>query len=80
VAYAGKGIRAYGNLLIIKHGNDYLTAYAHNQTLLVKEGQTVQAGQQIATVGHTGSNRDMLHFELRCQGQAIDPLSALPAQ
>ena len=80
VAYAGKGIRAYGNLLIIKHGNDYLTAYAHNQTLLVKEGQTVQAGQQIATVGRTGSNRDMLHFELRRQGQAIDPLSALPAQ
>ena len=80
VAYAGKGIRAYGNLLIIKHGNDYLTAYAHNQTLLVKEGQTVQTGQQIATVGRTGSNRDMLHFELRRQGRAIDPLSALPAQ
>uniref|UniRef100_A0A8W7PFV4 LysM domain-containing protein n=1 Tax=Anopheles coluzzii TaxID=1518534 RepID=A0A8W7PFV4_ANOCL len=51
VAYAGKGIRAYGNLLIIKHGNDYLTAYAHNQTLLVKEGQAVKAGQQIATLG-----------------------------
>jgi murein DD-endopeptidase MepM/ murein hydrolase activator NlpD len=51
VAYAGKGIRAYGNLLIIKHGNDYLTAYAHNQTLLVKEGQAVKAGQQIATWG-----------------------------
>lgn len=80
VAYAGKGIRAYGNLLIIKHGNDYLTAYAHNQTLLVKEGQTVQAGQQIATLGHSGSSRDMLHFELRRQGKAIDPLSALPAQ
>ncbi|WP_159879264.1 MULTISPECIES: peptidoglycan DD-metalloendopeptidase family protein [Aquitalea] len=80
VAYAGKGIRAYGNLLIIKHGNDYLTAYAHNQTLLVKEGQTVQAGQQIATLGHSGSSHDMLHFELRRQGKAIDPLSALPAQ
>lgn len=80
VAYAGKGIRAYGNLLIIKHGNDYLTAYAHNQTLLVKEGQAVKTGEQIATLGHSGSNRDMLHFELRRQGQAIDPLSALPPQ
>lgn len=80
VAYAGKGIRAYGNLLIIKHGNDYLTAYAHNQTLLVKEGQAVKAGQQIATLGRSGSTRDMLHFELRRQGKAIDPLSALPAQ
>ncbi len=80
VAYAGKGIRAYGNLLIIKHGNDYLTAYAHNQTLMVKEGQTVKAGQQIATLGRSGSTRDMLHFELRRQGKAIDPLSALPAQ
>jgi lipoprotein YgeR len=80
VAYAGKGIRAYGNLLIIKHGNDYLTAYAHNQTLLVKEGQTVKAGQQIATLGRSGSTRDMLHFELRHQGRATDPLAALPAQ
>ncbi|MBV8680843.1 MAG: peptidoglycan DD-metalloendopeptidase family protein [Aquitalea sp.] len=80
VAYAGKGIRAYGNLLIIKHGNDYLTAYAHNQTLLVKEGQSVKAGEQIATLGHSGSSRDMLHFELRRQGQALDPLSALPSQ
>jgi len=80
VAYAGKGIRAYGNLLIIKHGNDYLTAYAHNQTLMVKEGQTVKAGQQIATLGRSGTTRDMLHFELRRQGKAIDPLSALPAQ
>lgn len=80
VAYAGKGIRAYGNLLIIKHANNYLTAYAHNQTLLVKEGQTVKAGAQIATLGHSGSNRDMLHFELRQQGRAIDPLAALPAQ
>ena len=80
VAYAGKGIRAYGNLLIVKHGNDYLTAYAHNQTLMVKEGQTVKAGQQIATLGRSGSTRDMLHFELRRQGKAIDPLSALPAQ
>lgn len=80
VAYAGKGIRAYGNLLIIKHGNDYLTAYAHNQMLLVKEGQTVKVGQQIATLGRSGSTRDMLHFELRRQGKAIDPLSALPAQ
>ena len=80
VAYAGKGIRAYGNLLIIKHDNNYLTAYAHNQTLLVKEGQTVKAGEQIATLGHSGSSRDMLHFELRQQGRAIDPLAVLPAQ
>lgn len=80
VAYAGKGIRAYGNLLIIKHGNDYLTAYAHNQTLLVKEGQAVKTGEQIATLGHSGTSRDMLHFELRQQGRAIDPLAVLPAQ
>ncbi|RQO76290.1 peptidase [Aquitalea sp. FJL05] len=80
VAYAGKGIRAYGNLLIIKHGNDYLTAYAHNQTLLVKEGQAVKAGQQIATLGRSGSTRDMLHFELRHQGRATNPLAVLPAQ
>jgi len=80
VVYAGKGIRAYGNLLIIKHGNDYLTAYAHNRELMVKEGQRVTQGQQVATVGHSGASRDMLHFELRHQGKAIDPLSALPAQ
>ena len=80
VAYAGKGIRAYGNLLNIKHNNDHLTAYAHNQNLLVKEGQSVKAGDTIATLGRTGATRDQLHFELRHQGQAIDPLPYLPAQ
>ncbi|KUM04555.1 peptidoglycan DD-metalloendopeptidase family protein [Chromobacterium subtsugae] len=78
VAYAGKGIRAYGNLLIIKHSDDTLTAYAHNQQLLVNEGDQVSAGQTIATMGDTGANRVKLHFELRLRGQAVDPAPYLP--
>jgi len=78
VVYAGNGLRGYGNLLIIKHNADYLTAYAHNRTLLVKEGQSVTSGEQIAEMGDTDSNRVMLHFELRYQGRTIDPLSSLP--
>jgi lipoprotein YgeR len=80
VVYAGNGLRGYGNLLIIKHSGDYLTAYAHNQTLLVKEGQTVAQGQQIAQMGSTDSDRVMLHFELRYQGRSIDPSRDLPAR
>ena len=80
VVYAGNGLRGYGNLLIVKHDADYLTAYAHNRTLLVKEGQTVAQGQKIAEVGNTDSDRTMLHFELRYQGKSIDPARSLPAR
>lgn len=78
VVYAGNGLRGYGNLLIIKHNGDYLTAYAHNRTLLVKEGQTVAQGQKIAEMGDTDSDRTMLHFELRYEGRSIDPSRSLP--
>ncbi|WP_027210949.1 peptidoglycan DD-metalloendopeptidase family protein [Burkholderia sp. WSM2232] len=78
VVYAGNGLRGYGNLLILKHNTEYLTAYAHNRVLLVKEGDTVAQGQKIAEVGDTDTNRVMLHFELRYQGRSIDPSRALP--
>lgn len=77
VVYAGQGIRAYGNLLIVKHDEHHLTAYAHNQRLLVGEGQTVRRGQQIATAGSSGADRVKLHFEVRVRGQAVDPLPYL---
>ncbi|WP_025600505.1 peptidoglycan DD-metalloendopeptidase family protein [Burkholderia sp. WSM2230] len=78
VVYAGNGLRGYGNLLILKHNAEYLTAYAHNRLLLVKEGETVAQGQKIAEMGDTDTNRVMLHFELRYQGRSIDPSRALP--
>jgi len=78
VVYAGNGLRGYGNLLILKHNTEYLTAYAHNRALFVKEGDTVAQGQKIAEVGDTDTNRVMLHFELRYQGRSIDPSRALP--
>ena len=74
IVYAGDGLRAYGNLLLIKHNDEYISAYAHNEKLLVKEGQFVQANQEIATMGNTGTNRVMLHFELRKRGKAVNPL------
>ena len=74
VVYAGAGLRSYGNMLIIKHNDIYLSAYAHNQRLLVKEGQHVKAGEKIATMGSTGTNRVMLHFELRKRGKPVNPL------
>ena len=80
VVYAGNGLRGYGNLLILKHNADYLTAYAHNRVLLVKEGQTVARGEKIAEMGDTDTDRVMLHFELRYQGRSIDPSRALPAR
>ncbi|HTR10788.1 MAG TPA: peptidoglycan DD-metalloendopeptidase family protein [Paraburkholderia sp.] len=80
VVYAGNGLRGYGNLLIIKHNGDYLTAYAHNQALFVKEGQSVAQGQKIAEMGSTDNDRVMLHFELRYQGRSIDPTRQLPAR
>ncbi|WP_061146758.1 peptidoglycan DD-metalloendopeptidase family protein [Caballeronia arvi] len=78
VVYAGNGLRGYGNMLIVKHDDDYLTAYAHNRAILVKEGQTVQQGQQIAEMGDTDSDRTMLHFEVRYMGRSTDPARYLP--
>ncbi len=77
VVYAGDGLRGYGNLLIIKHNADFLTAYAHNRRLLVKEGQSVAQGQQIAEMGDSDNDRIALHFELRYKGQSIDPVRYL---
>jgi lipoprotein NlpD len=78
VVYAGSGLRGYGNLIILKHNNTYLTAYAHNQTLLVKEDQGVRRGQKIAEMGSTDAERVQLHFEIRKQGKPIDPAKLLP--
>lgn len=78
IVYAGDGLRQYGNLLIIKHDADYLTVYAHNRSLLVKEGDSVKQGQPVATMGDTGSDSGiMLHFELRYRGKTIDPIPYL---
>jgi murein DD-endopeptidase MepM/ murein hydrolase activator NlpD len=78
VVYAGNGLRGYGNLLILKHNGEYLTAYAHNRVLLVKEGESVRSGEKIAEMGDTDTDRVMLHFELRYQGRSMDPSRALP--
>ncbi|WP_284620070.1 peptidoglycan DD-metalloendopeptidase family protein [Aquabacterium humicola] len=78
VVYAGSGLRGYGNLVIVKHNNTYLTAYAHNQTLLVKEDQVVRRGQRIAEMGSSDAERVQLHFEIRKQGKPIDPARLLP--
>jgi lipoprotein NlpD len=78
VVYAGSGLRGYGNLVIVKHNNTYLTAYAHNQTLLVKEDQVVKRGQRIAEMGSSDASRVQLHFEIRKQGKPIDPTRLLP--
>ena len=78
VVYAGAGLRGYGNLIIVKHNNTYLTAYAHNQALLVKEDQMVKQGQRIAEMGSSDADRVKLHFEIRRQGKPVDPLKYLP--
>jgi lipoprotein NlpD len=78
VVYAGSGLRGYGNLVILKHNSTFLTAYAHNQALLVKEDQTVRRGQKIAEMGATDSDRVLLHFEIRKLGRPIDPAKLLP--
>jgi lipoprotein NlpD len=80
VVYAGAGLRGYGNLVILKHNNTYLTAYAHNQTLLVKEDQTVRKGQKIAEIGQSDADRVKLHFEIRRQGKPVDPSRYLPSR
>ena len=78
VVYAGSGLRGYGNLLIIKHNATYFSAYAHNRRLLVKEGVNVKAGEKIAEVGSTGADRSKLHFEIRKNGNPVNPLKYLP--
>jgi lipoprotein NlpD len=80
VVYAGAGLRGYGNLIILKHNNTFLTAYAHNQSLLVKEDQQVRRGQKIAEMGKTDADRVKLHFEIRRQGKPVDPAKFLPAR
>ena len=80
VVYAGAGLRGYGNLIILKHNNTYLTAYAHNQNLLVREDQAVKQGQKIAEMGSSDADRVKLHFEVRRQGKPVDPLKHLPAR
>ena len=80
VVYAGAGLRGYGNLIILKHNNTFLTAYAHNQTLLVKEDQSVRKGQKIAEMGNSDADRVKLHFEIRRQGKPVDPAKYLPAK
>ncbi len=78
VVYAGSGLRGYGELVIIKHSETYVSAYGHNRRLLVREGQQVKVGQTIAEMGSTGTDRVKLHFEIRRQGKPVDPLQFLP--
>lgn len=78
VVYAGSGLVGYGNLLIVKHSDRYLSAYAHNSRLLVGEGKIVKAGDRIAEIGDSGTDSVKLHFEIRCDGEPIDPLRILP--
>lgn len=78
VVYSGNGLPGYGELIIIKHSDAYLSAYGHNDKRLVNEGDTVQAGEKIATMGSTGTNRVELHFEIRKHGQPVDPQGFLP--
>ena len=78
VLYAGNEVRGYGNLILIRHNSSTLTAYAHNDSLRVRKDQTVKAGDTIATMGDTGTNRVKLHFEIRIGGKAVNPLPYLP--
>ncbi|MGB3068399.1 MAG: peptidoglycan DD-metalloendopeptidase family protein [Ottowia sp.] len=80
VVYAGSGLRGYGNLIILKHNNTFLTAYAHNKVLLVKEDQSVKKGQKIAEMGSSDTDRVKLHFEIRRSGKPVDPARYLPAR
>ncbi len=80
VVYAGSGLRGYGELVIIKHSDTYVSAYGHNRRLLVREGQQVKVGQNIAEMGSTGTDRVKLHFEIRRQGKPVDPLQYLPSR
>jgi lipoprotein NlpD len=79
VVYSGNGLISYGNLVIIKHNRTYLSAYAHNRKLLVKEGDAIRSGQKIAELGKTGTDSPRLHFEIRKNGKPVNPLKFLPA-
>ena len=78
VVYAGSALRGYGKLIIVKHNDDYLSAYAHNDRILVKEQQRINIGDVIATMGDTDTNKVMLHFEIRFRGKSVNPLKYLP--
>ncbi|GAB4464122.1 MAG: peptidoglycan DD-metalloendopeptidase family protein [Burkholderiaceae bacterium] len=78
VVYSGSGLRGYGNLVIIKHTDEFISAYAHNRQILVKQGQVVKRGQRIAELGKTDSSVPKLHFEIRQRGKPVDPLKYLP--
>ena len=78
VVYSGSGLVGYGELVIVKHDDQWLSAYGHNRARLVNEGQLVKAGQQIAEMGRSGASRDMLHFEIRYNGKPVDPQQYLP--
>lgn len=78
VVYAGGGLRGYGKLVIVKHSDRYLSAYGHNRAIRVKEGQKVKAGQVVAEIGSSGTDREMLHFEIRKDGKPANPLLYLP--
>ncbi len=78
VVYAADGLKEYGNLILVKHINGYITAYAHNSKMNVKSGETVKAGQQIGEMGSSGTNRTMLEFQVRLDGKPINPTSVLP--
>ena len=78
VVYSGSGLRGYGKLLIIKHNDTYLSAYAHNSRILVQEGETVAKGQKIAEMGSSDTDSVKLHFEIRKNGKPVDPLKFLP--
>ena len=80
VVYSGAGLVGYGELVIIKHSDEWLSAYAHNRKRLVAEGARVKAGDTIAEMGRTGAIRDMLHFEIRRNGKPVDPLDWLPSE
>lgn len=80
VVYSGNGLRGYGNLVIIKHTDDFISAYAHNRQILVKQGQTVKRGQRIAELGRTDSSVPKLHFEIRQRGKPVDPMKYLPSR
>lgn len=78
VVYSGSGLVGYGELVIVKHNDAWLSAYGHNRSRMVNEGQRVTAGQQIAQMGHTGAAHDLLHFEIRFNGKPVDPMAYLP--
>jgi lipoprotein NlpD len=80
VVYAGDGLIGYGKLIILKHNDTYLSAYGHNASLLVREGETIERGQRIATMGEGPGREPRLHFEIRQNGQPVDPLKFLPAR